>query len=124
MKMRGAAATAAVVLVLAGCSTSQPTAMQLAHKIAGCRQFVTMPPSPLAIASVDCSVQYGGGSSINVVTFENVASERKWIQQQGIYYGCCVEGNDWAAMYNTGAIIDGFPWIIRSLGGHQVQNDS
>lgn len=111
----------AALLALAACggsSTTTPlTASQLAHKIPGCHAFLNSTPSVLATGDVSCTT---GGVSDEVVTFTSMASEVKWIQAQGQWYGCCVEGHLWAATYNSPAPVNGFTPIIKALGGREV----
>lgn len=119
--MRRTAALALLVAVVAACggTPAQPslTASQLAHKIPGCHDFLSRTPDVLASGDVSCSV---GGTSDEVVTFASMSSETRWIQAQGAWYGCCVEGHLWAATYNSGVPENGFAPVIKALGGREV----
>lgn len=118
--MRRPVILAAVALALAACGSSPPaplTAGQLAHKIPGCHGFLSRAPDVLATGDVSCTT---GGITDEVVTFASMGDETRWIQAQGAWYGCCVEGHLWAATYNSGTPVDGFTPVIKALGGREV----
>lgn len=118
--MRRSAALVLLAAVLAACGSgpAQPlTASQLAHKIPGCHGFASGTPSVLAVADVSCT---DGTETVDVVTFASTGNETRWIQAQGPWYGCCVQGHLWAATYNSGTPMDGFAPVIRALGGREV----
>lgn len=118
--MRRSAALILLAAVLAACgsgTTTPLTASQLAHKIPGCGHFLAQTPSVLATGDVTCTT---GGITDEVLTFASMSDETRWIQAQGPYYGCCVEGHLWAATYSSGTPVNGFTPVIKALGGRQV----
>lgn len=119
--MRRSAVLVLLAAVLAACGSgpAQPlTASQLAHKIPGCHGFLAQAPSVLATGDVSCTA--ADGISDEVVTFASTGNEIRWIQAQGAWYGCCVEGHLWVATYSSGVPVNGFTPVIHALGGRQV----
>jgi hypothetical protein len=118
--MRRFAVPAALALLLAACSSpSAPlTAGQMARKIPGAHGCYANTPGVLAIADETCYTP--GGGTVDVITFTSGGDEVRWIQAQGAYHGCCVQGRLWAATFSSAVPVDGFAPVIRALGGRQV----
>jgi len=118
---------ALALALLAACSggSSAPlSAAALTARIPHCASLPDAAPGPQMTSLAACMLP--DGAQIQIAVFTTRAAENTWIASQGIYYGCCVQGDRWAATVDNpsqgGPSAADWRAVIASAGGRQVSN--
>jgi hypothetical protein len=114
------------VVMLAACGSSGPaTASSLVAQIPHCGSLpLAQAPGPEMTSQAECGLP--DGAQVYIALFTSESAENAWIASQGIYYGCCVQGDGWAATVDNSS--QGGPqpadWqaVLAHAGGRQVSN--
>jgi hypothetical protein len=128
MRTRLAALAAITLAAAAACgSSAPPTAASLAQRIHGCTGVTVNTPAVIVQQDVTCLMP--DDEQFEIATFANSADETTWISDGGTpdypapgAFGCCVEGNGWAADVAESGVNDIYDLgpVLKALGGREV----